>query len=46
VRELGPVAGGRGGGKKHLAQLGTQARERAERVVGAVGAIVRRLVSK
>jgi alanyl-tRNA synthetase len=46
VRELGPVAGGGGGGKKHLAQLGTKDLESAERVFGAVGAIVRRLVSK
>jgi alanyl-tRNA synthetase len=46
VKELGPIAGGGGGGKKHLAQLGTKdlASERA--VFEALPALVKKMVSR
>jgi alanyl-tRNA synthetase len=44
VRELGDIAGGGGGGKKHLAQLGTKDMESEGRVFEALPEIVRRMV--
>ena len=46
VRELGPIAGGGGGGKKHLAQLGTKDLASERRVFEALPGIVKRSVSR
>jgi alanyl-tRNA synthetase len=46
VRELGPIAGGGGGGKKHLAQLGTKDMESEDRVFEALPGLVRKLVAR
>lgn len=46
VRELGPICGGAGGGKKHLAQLGTKDLESEARVFDAVPVILKRLISR
>ena len=43
VRELGEIAGGGGGGKEHLAQLGTKDLESEERVFEALPGIIKRL---
>jgi alanyl-tRNA synthetase len=43
VRELGAVAGGGGGGKEHLAQLGTKELDSEERVFEALPGIIKRL---
>ncbi len=43
VRELGEVAGGGGGGKEHLAQLGTKDLDSEERVFEALPGIIKRL---
>ena len=45
VRELGPLAGGGGGGKKHLAQLGTKELDSEERVFEAIPGLVERLIN-
>jgi alanyl-tRNA synthetase len=44
VRELGAIAGGSGGGKKHLAQLGTKDINSEERVFSALVDLVRGLL--
>lgn len=44
VRELGPIAGGGGGGKKHLAQLGTKDMKSEARVFEALPALVRKIL--
>jgi alanyl-tRNA synthetase len=44
VKELGKIAGGGGGGKKHLAQLGTKDLESETKVFGALIDIVRKLL--
>ena len=41
--ELGEIAGGGGGGKEHLAQLGTKDLESEERVFEALPGIIKRL---
>ncbi len=46
VRELGEIAGGGGGGRKHLAQLGTKDLESEGRVFDALPGIIRRLISE
>jgi len=46
VRELGPIAGGGGGGKKHLAQLGTKDLASESRVFGALPDLVGKLISR
>ena len=46
VRELGPIAGGGGGGKKHLAQLGTKDLASERKVFEALPGIVKRSVSR
>jgi len=45
VKELGPLAGGGGGGKRHLAQLGTKDLESESRVFEALPKIVERLTN-
>ena len=44
VRELGPSAGGGGGGKDHLAQLGTKDQKSEDRVFEALPGLVRKLL--
>ena len=44
VRELGPIAGGGGGGKRHLAQLGTKDLESEGRVFEALPGLVRKIL--
>ncbi len=44
VLELGPIAGGGGGGKKHLAQLGTKDLESEARVFEALPGLVRKMM--
>ena len=46
VRELGPVAGGGGGGKRHLAQLGTKDLASERRVFEALPDIVKKIISR
>ncbi|MBN2184059.1 MAG: alanine--tRNA ligase [Candidatus Krumholzibacteriota bacterium] len=46
VVELGDVAGGGGGGRKHLAQLGTKDLESEKRVFKALPDIVKKLLSE
>jgi alanyl-tRNA synthetase len=46
VRELGPIAGGGGGGRKHLAQLGTKDLASERRVFEALPGIVKKIVSR
>jgi len=45
VKELGPLAGGGGGGKNHLAQLGTRELDSEGRVFEALAGIVERLMN-
>jgi len=45
VNELGPLAGGGGGGKKHLAQLGTKELDSEARVFEALPALIERLIN-
>jgi len=45
VKELGPLAGGGGGGKRHLAQLGTKDLESENRVFEALPGIIERLIN-
>ena len=45
VKELGPLAGGGGGGKKHLAQLGTKELDSEQRVFEAIPGLVERLIN-
>jgi alanyl-tRNA synthetase len=44
VRELGPIAGGGGGGKKHLAQLGTKDLTSERKVFEVLPDIVKRII--
>ena len=44
VRELEAITGGGGGGKKHLAQLGTKDLESEERVFNALPEVIRKLI--
>jgi alanyl-tRNA synthetase len=46
VKELGPVAGGGGGGKRHLAQLGTKDLASESKVFEALPGIVKKMVSR
>jgi alanyl-tRNA synthetase len=46
VKELGPIAGGGGGGKKHLAQLGTKDLASESKVFEALPGIVKKMVSR
>ncbi len=46
VKELGPVAGGGGGGKRHLAQLGTKDLASERKVFEALPGIVKKMVSR
>ena len=46
VRELGPIAGGGGGGRKHLAQLGTKDLASERKVFEALPGIVKKIVSR
>jgi alanyl-tRNA synthetase len=46
VNELGPLAGGGGGGKKHLAQLGTKDLESETKVFEALPALIERLINE
>ena len=45
VKELGSLAGGGGGGKRHLAQLGTKDLESENRVFEALPGIIERLIN-
>ncbi len=45
VKELGKLAGGGGGGKRHLAQLGTKDLESEARVFEALPALIERLIN-
>ena len=45
VRELSELSGGGGGGKKHIAQLGTKDMESEGKVFAALPGIVERLIS-
>ena len=44
VRELERIAGGGGGGKRHLAQLGTKNLESEKEVLGSVPELIKRFV--
>jgi alanyl-tRNA synthetase len=46
VKELGPIAGGGGGGKRHLAQLGTKDLASESKVFEALPGIVKKMVSR
>jgi alanyl-tRNA synthetase len=45
VKELGELAGGGGGGKRHLAQLGTKDLESETRVFEALPGLIERLLN-
>ncbi|MBN1885192.1 MAG: alanine--tRNA ligase [Candidatus Krumholzibacteriota bacterium] len=45
VRELGPVAGGGGGGRGHLAQLGTKDMDSEAKIYDALPAVIERLLT-
>ena len=44
VHELEPIAGGGGGGKRHLAQLGTKDLDSEERVFNALPEVIKKLI--
>ncbi len=46
VRQLGEIAGGGGGGKRHLAQLGTREMDSEQKVFTALPDMVRRLLAE